>query len=552
MKTKLLCLSVLSFSALNALADYPEVYPFIPYETKTVIENTARVTEDPNFIKNVRELDKFRAVELNQFGKRPWGSTYWPLNKGTVADPYNGFGINPLKPAKEVSWETNYSKFNNRREDYHPKIINGELSENDLEKLAPSEKYDLILGDESFDLTNRLWKYAATWGEKKKHGFVSQIHWDMAQEYYRDSSVNHENYVLKELNSLMALWEGICHGWSTAAGTVPRPEHSFEITLDGKNAGKKLKFYPDDIKGLASLFWANSLVQDEIIMEGLRCNEKNPSRDEFGRFYDSKPDAFSKKLEPRCVGVHPAIWHMSTVNLIGKQQRSFIVERKIKSAVDNHPMTGYEIEYFHPDTGKDGSLLNSIVERRHYKDDPFQSARNPEAVKIVGVKFTMKYIDWARPKREERNTPKDDDIVEKKMMYDLELDKNDNIVGGQWRVTEKGKLFLGRLNVFAENNQPDFFWVVPKDFASKPYMQEMKVENKWENLRSVPPKDWKNLAQNGAHSFMYTTFPNYPFNVCKVEPVKGGDIKEVPCTFLTNRPQPMLNVLNKLLELSRK
>src|SRR5690606_28832577 len=67
------------------------------------------------------------------------------------------------------------------------------------------------------------------------------------------------NYVLQKKNSLMALWEGICHGWATAAGIVPRPIHTVDIRLP---SGKNLRFYPSDLKGLASLLWANSLVQD--------------------------------------------------------------------------------------------------------------------------------------------------------------------------------------------------------------------------------------------------------------------------------------------------
>ena len=56
---------------------------------------------------------------------------------------------------------------------------------------------------------------------------------------------------------------------------------------------------------------------------GLRCNLKNPKKDAWGRFYDDQPDPFNKDHSPRCVGVHPAIWHLGLVNLIGKQDNTY-------------------------------------------------------------------------------------------------------------------------------------------------------------------------------------------------------------------------------------
>src|SRR5690606_31512149 len=152
---------------------------------------------------------------------------------------------------------------------------------------------------------------------------------------------------------------------------LPRPERTVHFRLPN---GKYLKFYPSDIKGLASLMWAHSLIQDNLVIDdtgsvmpgsnagvlsqGLRCNDKDAETDEWGRYYDSKPDPFADtdEIEPRCVGVHPAIWHLALVNIIGKQKRSFVVERKVTHEVDNHPMARYKFKYFEPFDGKYGSL----------------------------------------------------------------------------------------------------------------------------------------------------------------------------------------------------
>ncbi len=456
---KTLVVSVGVTAATAAFADpemgkYPEIYPFVPFDSQYIYERVQRISEDPNFERNIYDMVE-AGLENGKTKNQPWTSTYWPLNKGLIADPY-AEGLQLHRPAYELSWTSNYKRLTKRTYKVHPYIY--QLDQDELDTLAPSEKYDILLGDETFDLTNRLRKYMQAWGSKKEHGFLTMLDkvggraleqaqamvsngvYDSIEEALPFAIENRgglaenmalqmvengraitfqealpmaieravedqDNYVLKKKNSLMALWEGICHGWSTAAGIVPRPLHVVAFNLPN---GKKLKFYPDDIKGLASLLWANSLIQDSkyewedeksgekkisggVIMQGPRCNDKSPEKDEWGRFYDASPDYYSKKLEPRCVGVHPAIWHMGLVNILGKQGRSFVVERKVKAAVDNHPMTSYSMEFFHPTTGEYAPLEQAIT--RIDRDDQFFKFRSPKAAFIVGVKTKMVYLN---------------------------------------------------------------------------------------------------------------------------------------------------------------
>lgn len=598
----------MTFHSFLAMAEvekrsYPEIYPFVPFSEEHIVKSLQDVSEDNNAIRNIYELDK-KGLKRGKTSEQPWMSTYWPLNKALIADPYTPT-INVFKITRELSWETNYRKFLQRKQKVHTRI--NELTQDELDTLAPSEKYDILLGDESFDLTNKLWDYAQKWGSAKENSFLSSLDivgggaLDKAQELVdlglfqnldeampraiemrgglaeniatnlisqgkysnyveampeamEQASQDADNYVLVRKNSLMALWEGICHGWSTAAGIVPRPKKTVTIKLPN---GKNLKFFPDDLKGLASLLWANSLVQDSkfvdengevfgggIISEGLRCNQKAPKRDEWGRYYDDRADAYSKKLEPRCVGVHPAIWHLALANIIGNQGRSFVVERKIKAAVDNHPLTRYAAEYFNPKTGDYGTLKNSITALD--ESDPFINFRNPKAKAIVGIKMTMTYVNWGRPQREAYDSPAKDDLKDIDMMYDLELDEEGNVVGGQWRLTEKGKVIGGRASAI-KNTQPDFFWVVTKDW--KKFFKEADVST-WKNTNALPPSDWLEAAR-GAHNFTYMQTHDMGFsNKCKVK--KRRKIVEVPCEHKFNRPQPLVNVVNTLIDLSRK
>lgn len=606
--------------------DYPQIYPFVPVDQNYIQSSVKKMSEDPHYIQNFKtivnkNLSKGKTFK-KQKGKKtetqPWGSTFWPLNRGLIADAYSDNVFGAYNPLRMFSWEHNRNRYLKRAKKIHEQIDS--LTSEELADLAPSEKYDLLLGDKKFHLTNKIWSYMQSWGSMKDYGMLHSIDkvggksLQRAQETLnwgwfngdRDQNINNavqtrgglaekfamdlvkegryssleealpegiqiaqarkDNYVIKEKNTYMATWEGICHGWSTASGIVPRPRKSVTFKL---RDGRDLKFYPEDIKGLVSYMWANSLIQDGrwydnqgkpqgggILMQGLRCNEKSPKTDEWGRYYDSKPDAFSGKHEARCVGVHPAIWHLGLVNIVGKQGRSFIVERKVKAAVDNHPLYKYEMEYFNPYTGREVKNIMDAV-KPITKSDQFRDFRSSKAKYIVGVETEMVYLDWERPQRKETNSEEDDTDVEKTMFYDLELDENYNIVGGQWRAVKTGK--PGASSVFADegsdqeslnHKQPDFFWVVTKDW--KNWFNEMNMQDKWTDTRQAPPASWKKTAE-GAHNFIYYHTYNYGNNLmCEVVNKNNKrDIVKVPCEYTISKPQPLINVVNKLIELSK-
>lgn len=589
------------------------IYPFVAFKTSEIISKSKFMSEDPNALMNIFEIQKLNLHTGGRSKVQPWTSTYWPLKKGIIADAYtdktyNVFGTETsLNLAKELNFQRNYRKFLKRKKQVHEKI--DKLNDEELAMLAPSEKYDLLLGDKTFDLTNKVWHYSKKWANEKENAFISGTPdvigggaYDYAQEMLQNGwyptlekamiaamstkggLVEHlaqkmaednqysdifsalpeareraqkeaKNYVLKAQSGDVKSWEGICHGWSTAAGIVPRPKHAVDIKLaDGRN----LKFYPEDLKALASYMWANSLVQDGrwqddqgnyhgggILMEGLRCNEFMPRKDEFGRYYDYSKDNDSKEHQPRCVGVHPALWHLGLVNIVGKQQRSIVVERKVKMAVDNHPLSAYKMEYFNPNTGEYSNLQDAMVAID--ENDQFFGFRNKDAKFIVGVKTIMTYMDWTTPKRAQTDSPEDDKTKDVPMLYDLEIDENHNIVGGQWRVVETGKPSLEK----KLRTQPDFFWAVTKDW--KQFFNPNTQVSKWTDMTKQPPKDWL-AAAKGAHSFLYFKNPSLG-NTTRCDFVNKKDKKDelkVPCNHVVEKPQPFLNVVDSLIELSRE
>lgn len=602
-------------------AKYPAIYPFVPTEKEEIYAEVKKVTEDRDFIKNFNEIIH-QGLSKAKTKEKPWTSSYWPMNKGMIADPYEESAIPYYLDIGWVAWKNNYDGFKDRLKDELSRV--DEMSEEELSELAPSEKYDLLLGDKSFDLTKRLWEYTYKWGSEKENAFITRLilvgedSLDLANDYidqgyytsvddafanswnlkttlsakralelvasgvYRDSAsafpdaVRHaqkesDNYVLEEKNSRMASWEGICNGWATAAGLVPRPRKSVSIQLpDGRN----LRFYPSDIKALASLYYVNSLIQDGAIIgdEGLpvtqgvvsagkRCNLKNARTDLWGRRYDHKDDPFNDSTHPirdsRCSGVHPAVWHLGLVNLIGKQSRSFVVERKVGAAVDNHPMYGYEFEYFNPENGWAYEDLEDNIEKAD-KYDQFEQFRHKDARYIVGVKATAIYLDYAKPNRDETNDEDDDSEVDKVMYYDLELDENYNIVGGQWRAFKTGRdprRSHGRPNNHhrrnPNHNQPDFFWTITKNYKSTGWFDNESEIEPWTDKSQAPPRSWIDKARE-YHRFEYKMLVKWG-NVatCRVWNLKEERYEKVYCEQSYNKPQPLINVLNGLIELAK-
>jgi hypothetical protein len=510
-----------------------DIYPYKPITTDYLKQRLNFLHEGSSYVTNIYEMER-RNLNVANTTVQPWGGSYWPLYQGMVGNTYQSKDYNTFifSAFRNLDWKKNVRDYKRRSQKVHPKIY--ELSESDLAKLAPSEKYDILLGDTSFDLTNKVWSYAEKWGNEKKWGFLTSI--DLP-----------DGYRIPNANKLMALWEGICHGWAVAAGHTPRPEKTVWVTLPN---GKKMPFYPNDIKALISLMWANSNVQSNVLFEGNRCNKKNPDKDKHGRYIDVEKDRYDTELLPRCADVHPGIFHVSMVNLLGIEGRSFVVDKDSAAAIANQPVSGYELYYFNPRNGDRGELKDAVIAREHYSKDPYAVSRNPEATHIVGVEVKLKYVDWEFPKKAETNGPEDDKIKSIEFTYDLELNSNGDVVGGQWRVTKKG-----RRGVFdTKTNQPDFFWVVPRDW--KNYFEPIKGLPTWDFSQStLPPAEFTAAArQPHSHGFVYEESKEFFLESpkCPVFPMKGGDPIQVDCSFRYPRPRPLINVVETLLNESRK
>ncbi|PIS10888.1 MAG: hypothetical protein COT73_06985 [Bdellovibrio sp. CG10_big_fil_rev_8_21_14_0_10_47_8] len=339
----------------------------------------------------------------------PWSGEYWATYRGGVAARYAAADF-----PESGSWK-DYEKFfqDITRTDYlDPQII---------PDLSPAEKYDLLIGDKNMGLTN----------------------WSIQTSKF---SVDGKGEI--------ETWFGLCHGWAPAAFMMARPEHAIEVPSAD---GVAIKFYPDDIKALSSLLWANSRFKNHFV--GGRCSEKNPTKDPQGRI-----------LRGECWDVNPATFHLIVLNHLGVDRKSLVMDANFDYEVWNQPLVKYQVHYFNPQDRKaTDSIVAAKIPLQNFSADKFGKYRSSQAKFVVGVIMDLTYTVEKRASHTEVNSPSDDFQRTVQYIYDLEIDNSGKIIGGEWY----------------QNAHPDFLWA-PADGAVAQIPSETLISTEWDGNGPVP------------------------------------------------------------------
>ena len=369
------------------------------------------------------------AIDLDQKGLskattpvQPWSSSYWPDAVGGIAVRYQ---LNYKKgsifgPAvgNLVNFNRNKAAYADQDEKMKEKVRS--LSEDDLAReLSPAEKYDWLMGDPNFSLTN---------------GIINEISFRV--DHKMDWKTGHWT----EQGGLSP-WVGICDGWTVAALHLPRPVKTVKVV---GASGQVMTFYPDDLKALASHLFARTNQWLGIERMGNRCDTNNSHVDEYGR-----------PIADSCHDINAGLWHATVMNRIGLDHRGFVIDVSNDPKVNNHPVFSYEASYFNPTTGVYDSLQKSIVPIASV-DDGVKDIRNPKATHLVGVEMDVTMLDYDWPSGEDADGPDYDKLKYITYVYDLELDAKGEIVGGQWHDQGRKFLFFGKVSEV----QPDMLWML--------------------------------------------------------------------------------------------
>ncbi len=365
------------------------------------------VDSSTKIIRNLNAMENLKSATLSTL---PWSDSYWPLARGQLARRYADSSY-----SDSWNWQSNYNFFLK-----HPP------KDSQTEDLSPAEKYDLLMGDKQWNLTQSQWergkRYLAQYGKIER-------------------------------------WVGICEGWAGAAISLNEPVQVVEtFTADGR----KLRWYPSDIKALASQIWATGTPPVHFV--GGRCGERHPPKDSNGRI---KSQA--------CFDTNPGTWHMGIVNQLGVAKRYLIMDAVYDFEVWNQPVYAYEFKYFNPQTHKSASSWQeATIEKSQFTKDKFKTYRSPSTQTVVGVLMTVRYIVENNPSHavgSSRNTR------QVRYTYDLEIDKNGNIIGGEWYT----------------NKHPDFLWAAPRGARATSIVDGGVSLTQW-NTAAAVPAFWSSVA----------------------------------------------------------
>jgi hypothetical protein len=413
-----------------------------------LLSETSRLLHHGNPVMNAIDLDQM-GLSASSTEVQPWGSSYWPDGIGGIATRYGTHGIAVASIGTVLSYPFSRAQWKNRNASMRARAQT--LSEDDIaQNLAPSEKYDLLMGDLDFRLTNNI---------------IEEIDY----RYHHKIDTN-GNWIEKDG---MVSWVGICDGWTSASLHTPRPVKTIKV----KGAtGQIITFYPDDLKALASHLFARTNQWLGVERVGNRCAGSGAPVDQFGR-----PSGVG------CNDIEASLWHTTVLNRIGIDRRGFIIDQENDFRVGNHPVYSYETIYFNPNSGVTGTLLSTAIPISQV-DDGLQPLRHPEATLLVGVKMKIHMLDYIWPTGKATDSESNDKTKDQTYIYDLEMTSDGTIVGGQWHRNRKKFLFFGS-DIEA---QPDMMWMLaPNQLA---WSFDSAKADEGPILDPTNPMIWSNIA----------------------------------------------------------
>lgn len=281
------------------------------------------------------------------------------------------------------------------------------LGKTGIDLLSPAEKLEIITGHYDFPLTRKLIK---------------------------DTKPNPKDW-----------WKGVCDGWVTASLNInePRP-----IVYVSKKDKIEVPLGASDIKGLLAYYYAK--------------------RYEGPAWYVGKSCRANKKLfldiDGSCKDINAGAFHVVLVNEIGIKHRGFAMDRDATTQVWNQPILKYETAYGAP---------QAII-----SDNPSDDARFQVPVKTT-ITFANELYDTDDEDLEddEHSAPSYEAVLgtakqkyrTKTYEYNLELDINHNIIGGEWTGGDR---------------HPDMIWRQKFALPTNSVDKDGKVEE-WSVLKDI-------------------------------------------------------------------
>lgn len=313
----------------------------------------------------------FYQLERKAFlSERPWSGHYWPDYQGGI------------------SYRWNAPSSSDRARVFYRTKKASKLGKDEIQYLSPAEKYDLLLGDDS---------YSTTRYERRRTGVFS------------DPNIPE--------------WFGLCHAWAPATLFYKSPN---PITVKRRD-GLEIPFGASDIRALLIYFLNDKSINSRTYFVSRRCNVDERELRKQMKTGTISPSEYRRQMESAdCIGVNPGSFHIILANMIGKKDQGFVMDMTRDAEVWNQAVHGYK---------------SRILDKRRHS---FSPGADPKTVTEVRVATRTYYISEITPSWERDSGENPTEIAYHE--YWLELDKNNEIIGGTW----------------ISDARPDFLWKMVK------------------------------------------------------------------------------------------
>lgn len=285
-----------------------------------------------------------------------WSDTYWPSQEGRAAWRWQ-----QGKTQGGISNPYSYSLYSLRQIE--------RMSEDDLNRLSPAEKYDILRGRYDYPTVKN--------------------------EIYR-TSPNHPK------------WFGLCHAVAAVTALYQEPQSQLVSIPLGNGRTKQMVLYSSDIKALLALSVDRTSMQNAIYL-GQRCQPGAPNS---SACWDSNPGSF----------------YIAIANMVGILKKPLIIDIDRGPEVWNSVIKSYS------------SVLS--------KKEGISSKAHPRTVREVRVDMTVLHTVGSTPQK----SAVGESLSTAKYSFTLELDSEENILGGEW----------------LSDDRPDLIWYSPQDLPGDP------------------------------------------------------------------------------------
>jgi len=241
-----------------------------------------------------------------------------------------------------------------------------------LERLSPTEKYDIAIGDYYLGATR-------TESGLRGRGFLDSY-------------------------PITPFWSGYCNSISIAAIYEKEPKNAVTVV---NSDGYRITFYPNDIKALLGI--AYSLFTPKDWNLGNRCELDGPKSD-------------------LCLDIDPAAFVIALTNLIGLARTTFLIDKEPFIGIQNAPIRKAEIKIINPPylTGERQS---------YFKVDTFKVKWLVDVeIDLVVSRITPLDINSGLTSGSTQGSMPGSSTSEENLTYraTLGLDSDWNLVGGRW------------------------------------------------------------------------------------------------------------------------